>query len=487
MILGGLSLLGLFVAGARPAFAEEPPANSKRAEARARFDRGMALLKEHDDAGALAEFKLTYELAPAQQTLLMIGVLSANLNRPVEAVKTLDSVLADPGTLTAQQIGIAHQRRNEQAAKVGYLHVVTSAPATIQIDGVDVTTTPIEHPIAVAAGTRLVAALGSGYLPTRKEVAIAGGVTSELTFTLVPSELRAAHLVVSTRLVDADVVVDGVRVARTPLPGSITIEPGDRLVELRRPGYSVASSKVMLGDGATAEVALAPTELTGADVVRGALAIEASEPEVEVVVDGGARGVYRAPLALPAGRHLVSVVRGGFVPSERVVEVPENADARLRVTLTPTPETRATYVTHARSVRRWGWIATAGGVAMAAAGGIAAAILAPEWTQAKRDRDALYATLIPGAGGMCDPMLGNNCDKKLQAANDLAESRAIKLDVGVAVAGVGVAAALTGVYLLLTGDDPTRYDTPASDAHPLLGFSASLRDHGGGVTLGGRF
>jgi hypothetical protein len=214
---------------------------------------------------------------------------------------------------------------------------------------------------------------------------------------------------------------------------------------------------------------------------------------VEVVVDGGARGVYRAPLALPAGRHLVSVVRGGFVPSERVVEIPENAEARMAVTLTPTPETRGTYVTHARLVRRWGWIATVGGLAIGAAGGVAAAILLPEWTQAKRDRDALYATFTPGAGGMCDPAdpmpSTPVCNSKLQAANDLAESRAIKLDIGVAVAGVGVAAVLTGVYLLLAGDDPARYDTPASNdsTHPLLGFSPSLVGHGGAATLVGRF
>jgi hypothetical protein len=489
VILGGLSLIGVFVASPRSAFADEPPANSKRAEARGRFDRGMALLKEHDDAGALAEFKLTYELAPAQQTLLMIGVLSANLNRPVEAVKTLDSVLADPGTLTAQQLAIARQRRDEQTLKVGHLHVVTSAPATIQIDGVDVATTPIDHPIAVAAGTRLVAALGSGYLPTRKEIAIAGGVTSELAFDLVPSELRAAHLLVRTSLVDADVVVDGERVARTPLPGTITIQPGNRLIELRRPGYSVASSKVTLGDGATAEVALAPTELTGTDVTRGTMVLEASEPEVEVVIDGGPRGVYRTPLALPAGRHLVRVLRGGFVANERVVEIPENAEARLHVTLTPTPETRDAYVAHARAVRRWGWIGTAGGVVLGAAGGIASAILAPEWTQARRDRDALVATY--SAGEMCDPAGVNTrtCDKNLQAANDLASSRALKLDIGVAVAGVGAAAVLTGVYLLLTGDDPSRYDAPASEdsARPLLGFSANLGDHRGGVTFGGRF
>jgi hypothetical protein len=177
--------LGALPIGQRVVFAGTAVADPKRVEARARFDRAMALLKEHDDAGALAEFQLAYKLVPASQTLLNIGVLSANLNRPVEAVKALDAVLADPGPLSSQQLRLARKRRDEQARKVGFLHVVTSAPATIQIDGVDVAGTPTDKPIAVAAGARLVAALGGGYLPSRKKITIAGGITSEITFDLV--------------------------------------------------------------------------------------------------------------------------------------------------------------------------------------------------------------------------------------------------------------------------------------------------------------
>ncbi|HEY2899373.1 MAG TPA: PEGA domain-containing protein [Polyangia bacterium] len=484
--------MGALASGQPTAWAQTPAAAPKRAEARARFDRAMALLKEHDEAGALAEFQLTYNLVPAPQTLLLIGVLSANLNRPVESVKALDVVLAAPGPLSAQQLGIAHQRRDEQALKVGFLHVLTSAPATIQVDAVDLAITPNDKPIAVAAGTRLVTALSSGYLPTRKEVTVAGGITAEITFDLVPSERRAAHLFVRASLVDADVLVDGERVGRTPLAGSITIQPGDRLVEVRRAGDNTASSKIAIGDGATAELAFAPTENTGDGSARGTLAVEASEPEAELVVDGGARGVYRAPVALPAGRHMVRVVRGGFVPSERLLAIPENAEARVHVTLTPTPETRDAYVAHARSVRHWGWLSTAAGVAIGGAGGVALAILVPKLSQARKDRDALLVTFNPGAH--CDQAGANyrspECAPKLQAANDLADGRATKVNISIAVTSLGGAALLTGLYLLVTGDDPARYDNPPSDdsaIHPLLGFSAAVDNHGGGFTLVGHF
>jgi PEGA domain len=475
---------GALATAPRAAAADEGAASPKRAEARARFDRGTALLKEHDEAGALAEFQATYDLLPAPQTLLMIGVLSGALNRPVEAVKALDRVLAEPGPLSAQQLAIARARREEQALKVGLLHVVANVNnATIQLDGVDVGVTPFDQPIAVAVGTRLVAALGSGYLPTRKEVTIAGGVTSELSFELVPSERRAAHLFVHTSLVDADVVVDGERVARTPLVGSITVGPGDRLVELRRPGYGTVSSKVSLGDGATAELTFAPVEAAGAEVVRGTLALDATEPESELTVDGAARGVYRAPVALPAGRHLVRVVHGGFVPSERVLQIPENAESRMHVTLVPTPETRDAYVTHARAVRRWGWIATASGVVIAGAGTAALVALLPKFNQAKRDRDALFATFSPG--GECDSTNPRRpsieCNKDLKDANDLADSRATPVNLAAVVTGVGAAALVTGVVLLVTGNDPARYDTPVAADAPLFGFAADPSGRAGGV------
>jgi PEGA domain len=485
----GLVALVALAGAPRAARADEPAADPKRAEARARFDRGMALLKEHDDAGALAEFQLAHDLVPAPQTLLMIGVLDATLNRPVEAVRILDRVIGDPGTLSPQQLAAAQKHRDEEARKVGTLTVTTSAPAMIEIDGVDAAKTPTDKPIPVAAGPHLVAALATGYLPTRREITIAGGVTSALAFELVPSEQRAAHLFVRTNLVDADVVVDGERVARTPLPGSITIQPGNRLVELRRAGYGTASSKVTLGDGATAELSFAPAEVAGGDVRRGTLSLDASEPEAELVVDGASRGVYRAPVPLPAGRHLVRVVRGGFLPSERILAIPENADARARVTLTPTPETRDAYVAHARAVRKWGWIAAAGGVALGAAGGIYAATLAPKLDRARQDRDALYATFTPG--GACDSAGPNKlaCEAQLNAANDLADARALKVNVGVAVAGVGLAAALTGAYLLLTGDDPARYDVPSSEgaATPQLGFTPAVDGRGGVFAFAGRF
>jgi hypothetical protein len=461
-----------------------------RTEARACFDRGMALLDKHSDAAALAEFQRAYDLVPERQTLMMIGVLYGVLDRPVQGVEALDRLLGDPGALTAAQLDVARNKREEQARRVARVRVSTNVPASIQVDGLDIGQTPSSAGFAVAAGARIVGAFASGYIPVRKEVVVAGGVTSDVALVLLPSELKLAHLVVHTGLPDADLLVDGQIVARTPLVGSITLQPGQRLVELRRAGYQTASSRVTLGDGATADLSLAPAE-SPADGGRGTLAVEASEREVNVAIDGIGLGAYQTPLALVSGHHLVTVSRAGFLASERLVYIPENDRTTIHATLTPTAETRAAFVDHARSVRRWGWATALSGAALAIGAGAFVVATAPQSAKARRDRDNLYATFSPG--GDCDRMHPKgdfvDCQTALNAANDDVAARTTRTNVALVVGGEGLAAAGVGAYILLTADDPHRYDVVDHGAQrePSLGFTATVGGRNAILTLTGAF
>jgi hypothetical protein len=128
------------------------------------------------------------------------------------------------------------------------------------------------------------------------------------------------------------------------------------------------------------------------------------------------------------------------------------------VTLTPTPETRAAYVDHARTVRRWGWIATVGGAALGAAG---VALAAAQWGpvhDARAARDDVLATFQPGGACSTTGPSDEACRHRLDAANDDVDTHERWRAVGLVGAGVGVAALVAGATLLLTGDDPERYD-----------------------------
>src|SRR6187549_2901799 len=84
------------------AHAAEPDAAAK-AEAAKRFDRGLSLFDEGDNAGALAEFKQVYQTLPNPVVLYNIGLVYAAMGRPVDAVEALKQVATLDSLSPAQQ------------------------------------------------------------------------------------------------------------------------------------------------------------------------------------------------------------------------------------------------------------------------------------------------------------------------------------------------------------------------------------------------
>lgn len=458
--LAGALFLAAMTATPRAAHA----ADASRAEARTRYERGKQLYEEHDYPGALAEFLRAQQLIPAPVTLLNIGQVYAAMGRPVDAVNALDKLLASPGNLKPEQIELATRTRDEQRHRIARLTVITSAPATIEVDGLPVAQTPLAEPLRVAGGTHMVSALAAGYLPARKEITVAGEAASELRIELQPSESKAAHLNIRTALPEAEVVVDGQVVGRTPMPYSLTLMPGKRVVELRRAGYLPAQKEITLGDGAGGTLAFDLEEDRNATADWGRLALQISEREAQVTVDGRSRGVYRESLRLPAGMHAVRIERGGFEPIDRSVEVRPNAETAVRVTLAPTPETRVSYIERTHRQRTWGIVALATGVVVAGAATGFTVITLGKIDDAKSERDKIDAMYLPGQ--RCDPKdLGphDQCDFERSNAYQKVDDQTTKRNIGLAGIGVGAAALVTGAILLLTNDDPHKFDHSESD------------------------
>lgn len=452
---------------ASPALAAAPaaPADPVRTEARERYERGKRLYEEHDYAGALAEFVRAQQLIPSPVTLLNIGRVYAAMNRPVDAVEALDKVLASPGNLKADQIEQATRTRDEQKRRVGRLAVTTNVPAGIEVDGLPRGRTPLTEPLKVAGGAHIITAVAAGYLPARKEVTIAGETSADLSFELMPSDAKAAHLTVRTALPDAEVVVDGQVVGKTPLPTSLTLVPGKRAVELRRPGYVTSRKEITLGDGASGALSF-DLEEDPAAVTEGwgYLVLAISEDEAEVSIDGKPRGVYRKSLRLPPGAHTLRVDRGGFEPLERTADVRPRAETVVRVTLQPTPETRVNYVERTRRQRVWGW--TTAGVGAVLAGAATAFVLVNEGQidDAKKARDVVDAKFLPR--GPCDPMDAtphDQCNAERGEAYDKVNNLNLRRTIGLVGIGVGAAALVTGVVLLVRNDDPDKYDRAGAE------------------------
>jgi hypothetical protein len=292
----------------------------------------------------------------------------------------------------------------------------------------------------------------------------------------------------------ADVLVDGELAGRTPLASSLTVAPGTHRVELRRRGYKTARQDLTLGDGASGEISLdADEDKSALAEVGGDLKLTVSEPEALVTIDGRSRGVYATPLRLAGGVHRLLVERGGFRPLERDVTVETGIATTVPIALEPTPETRQIYVSHAVSQRTWSWIGIAGGLALAAGGVGYVALNAGPKSDAQAERDAKVAQRL-NMVGICNTMTttgdADQCNKQVDQAQDHLNSVKARDVIGYIGIGIGGAAAALGVFWLVTGDDPHRYDrkpTGSGEMARTLTPAFELARGGGMVSVIGSF
>ena len=437
-----------------------------RQEARERFDRGLRLLDEGDRGGALAEFQHAYELVPHPVVLFNIATVYAATNRAVEAERTLRKLLDDPNALPPKHQERARRLRAEQAARVAELDIRVNVPAAISIAGKPLGRAPLKRPLRVVSGEHVVSVVAPGYAPAHLPVTVAGGQRRRLSVTLKRASGRLASLRIESQLPDAEIVVDGSVVGKTPLAAPLPLAPGRRVIELRRQGYRTERRELTAAPGGQARLEL-DLKPTGAAASSGLVHLAISEEDAVVFVDGTPRGSTDKPFRLPEGRHRLRVERAGFFPRMRYVTVPRGRTLSLDIDLEPTADTRASYRSRTTTQRTLGWVGVAAGAATM--GGSAAFLL----VRAKQDRDQtakvrdLINRLNPDNNDpRCGPS-GTSVDACI-AERDFAleDLDAIRKREKFGWIGLGAGALLagTGAFLLLSNDDPDRYEPrPESD------------------------
>ena len=461
-----------------------------RQEAAERFDRGLRLFNQGENAGALVEFKRTYELTGDPSTLFNIGLVYAELKRPVEAVDAFDTLLKSSAKLGPEQRQKAERVRAEQRTFVSFVEVSANVQAMIEVDGVEAAHTPLAGPIRLAAGHHVVGAVAAGYAPSRKTIDIAGGETQKLSFELVPGEAALGHLALHCALPAAAVWIDGTESGRTPLAATLALNPGPHHIEVRREGYRPAIADIKLDLGAVGDVTLDP-QIDTAEVASsgGTLVVTASETNALLSVDGHPPEPLAGPIRLPVGPHHLTLTRAGFEPSELDVTIGHGATFNTTVNLQADAQTRDAYLAGIHTRRIWGW--SVGGVGIAAlATGV---VLLVTGHSALDSANANFATVTEsfasGKGGICDFTEAVDqaaCNAMYADAQQRVNDAKNRITAGYIVGGVGVAAAVVGSVLLLTGDDPGRYDRKsASSGRPtLMGWATGSS---GGLMLLGQF
>ena len=464
--------------GGKQIVAETPKANdNKKAEAASRFDRALKLFEAGDNAGALAEFKHTYEVFPDPIVLYNMGLVYAAMSRPVDAVDALEP-LVKGNLLPATHMDRAKQALADQLARIGRLTVTTTPPdARIEIDGIEVVPVVGGSAMRVSEGKHIVGAVAEGYAPARKELFIAGNADATVSLDLVRTQVKQpANVTIRTRLSGTEIYVDGVLSGKSPLPTSVSVPAGHHVVELRRPGYVTARQEVDLAPGATGEIALDLAVDDTTLVHEGAtLVIESSEAPFDIVIDGVRSGAYSGPLRLPPGDHHVSILAAGYLPYERDVMLSHTQTNLVAASLEPTPETRKAYRSSANAHRTWGIIGLIGG-AVVAGSGVAVAVVGNshkkdaqsalnsinskyDQNKAPCDWKSAYGS-ENGSDTLCKSTIAN-------AQSDLDHAKTIRT-IGFVGVGVGTAVIATGLAVLLTGNDPNKYERRASQSRLMV-------------------
>ena len=496
-LLSGLVLSIAILACAAQAGADEPDRKAVH-EAKERYARGLHLFENGDNRGALTEFERANELAPSSLLLYRIALVYVAMDKPVDALESLNEVLSAPGSLKPEYLAQAKAAKEEQQRRIGELDVKVNVPATIEIDGANAGEAPLSAPLSVAAGEHIVAVVAKGYIPLRQSVSVAAQGRAELTLELQPTDAKLAHVTVYSPLSGVEVRVDDELVGKTPIAEPVTVLPGKRVFEMQRPGYMIARRVLNLGDGVYSAVAFDPQEDKSADEAHGRLRVSAGMGDVQITdiqitIDGQSQGTYRQPVSLPAGSHVVKLERAGFEPMERVAEVPANGETEVKVSLRPTGKARATQSAHAHSYKSWALAALVSGAVVA--GGSAGLAL---WSNSKlppvEDNLALVKKdYVPGSNGSCDPNQGLNdqkkmvCDQRLGNAQDQVDKyRNLRLG-GIIGAAAGAALAGVGVTLLLMApaepESDERGDLLAGTLVPVL----SAGPDGASLWLRGQF
>lgn len=461
------------------ALAADPTPEAKQ-EASDRFKHGVALYQAGNLNSALAEFERAYELMPHPTVLFNIGMTYADLDRPVESTESLEKLVASPGALSADRLTKAKDTLEAQKSKTGTLDVkVTVEGAQIEVDGVIVGVAPLKEALHLTTGLHVVGAIAPAHAPQRRSLTIASKAAQTMELDPPVLDARLAHLTVKTTLPGADLYVDGELTARTPLPASLALMPGAHEFVLKRTGYRDARTSLVLGEGASGEITLnCEEDILSTETRGGDLDLQLTESLASVTIDGVSRGLYTAPLRLPAGPHELVVERAGFRTMVRQVSIDQGKEKVVPLELEPTPDWRASYVEGATTRRTASIVTIIAGSAVTL--GFTGFLL---WNNLSNipDRQAEFDDLANKC--LTNQTDVTTCQTLTRRSDDVNSALTLNVLGGVGVT-VGAIGAGIGIVLLATGPNPHKYEPKSTETLAGVSLTPIVAPTNGGAYVG---
>ncbi|MES1172564.1 MAG: PEGA domain-containing protein [Bacteroidota bacterium] len=226
----------------------------------------------------------------------------------------------------------------ERAPQVARLEIVAAGDGSatggdVAIDGVARGTLP--NAFEVAAGRHNIEVKKVGWKPQTRWVEVGEDEKRTIEILLERAEAPTGTLLV-TADAPGDVYVDGVR--RDMAPAVIAgLSPGEHLIEVRRDGAPPWRQSVTVVSGQQAKV----NANVGGGSAGAGLRIFSSEPNVEVFVDGEAKGKAPVTVAdIKLGQHLIEGRKSNFKPFEQTVEIVPGKQTLVQLKMEPGSDDR---------------------------------------------------------------------------------------------------------------------------------------------------
>jgi len=221
--------------------------------AKAKFQEGMALIKEENYPAALAAFEESYKLVPKPGLLYNIAMCQKALFRYVESIAAFEKYISAMGANIKPDMKLtAEQALSDMRKLVGTI-LIDEAPdgSEVFVDDRSIGRTPMKEALLADPGQHSIRVERDGYKPLRTEVNVASGAT-----IAVRAKLRAvaAWIKIACESESAIVHLDGKVVGGCPYEGEV--QPGEHEVKVLEAGKAPFVQKVEVASGGTATVAV---------------------------------------------------------------------------------------------------------------------------------------------------------------------------------------------------------------------------------------
>ncbi len=178
--LPALALIAALTAQSLPALADKDtkplPSEAQKAEARARYERGLKLYDQGAYEAALVEMRRAYELHPTFKILYNLGLIHKQLNDHAAALDAFNGYLNEGGKkVDPKRHAEVEKYLGELKPLVATITVqVDVSGAEVSVDDLAIGISPLTGPITVNAGKRKVSAKLAGKPAATKVLTVAG-------------------------------------------------------------------------------------------------------------------------------------------------------------------------------------------------------------------------------------------------------------------------------------------------------------------------